>query len=144
MHQCGFFYRLGQTSTKPRFPANTLHSLHWQLFMVQDLILTLKCDNVEACFILSGICFHCLGPKQDVMFVPKCADGCFQFLLAKCIPLIKLQYSFSWKLKISYIIIGERPFLTLKIPVAKYCKFFIWTEAGLPFFNNSSKLDFLS
>ena len=36
----------------------------------------------------------------------------------------------------------ERPFLTLKISVAKYCKFFIWAETDFSFCNNSSRLDF--
>ena len=36
---------LGQTSTKPRSLANILHSLHGQLLIVQDLILSLKTDN---------------------------------------------------------------------------------------------------
>ena len=48
--------------------------------MVQDLILTLKADNVEACFILPAISFHSLSPK---------------------------------------------------ISVAKYCKFFKWTETDV-------------
>ena len=46
---------------------------HWQLLMVQDLILALKADNIETCFILSGISFHSLGPKVDIALVPKCA-----------------------------------------------------------------------
>ena len=40
------------------------------------------------------------------------------------------------------VIIRERLFL--KVSVAKYCKFFIWTETDLPFCNNFSNLDFLS
>ena len=69
--------RQGQTSTK-----------HWQLLIVQDLILALKADNIEASFILSGISFHGLGPKVNIVSVPKCAV--YIFLPAKCIPLIKL------------------------------------------------------
>ena len=42
---------LGQTSTKPRSLTNVMHSLHRQLMMVQNLILALKAENVEACFI---------------------------------------------------------------------------------------------
>ena len=61
--------------------------------MVQDLILALKADNIEACFILSGIRFHSLGPKVDVALVPKCAI--YMFLPAKCIPLIILKLSLS-------------------------------------------------
>ena len=61
--------------------------------MVQDLILALKADNVEAYFIIFGISCHSLGPKLDTMSVPKCA-ACV-FLLAKCIPFLKLQFSFS-------------------------------------------------
>ena len=61
--------------------------------MVQDLILALKADNIEACFILSGISFHNLGPKLDIVPAPKCAVC--MFLLAKCIPLLKLYLSFS-------------------------------------------------
>ena len=60
--------------------------------MVQDLILALKADNVEACFILFGINFHSLGPKLDIVPVPKCA--LCMFPLAKCIPPLKLQFSF--------------------------------------------------
>ena len=41
--------------------------------MVEDLILALKADNVEACFILSGICFLSLCLKLDIVPVPKCA-----------------------------------------------------------------------
>ena len=115
-----------------------MHSIQGQLLMLQYLILALKADNVEACFILSGISFHSLGPKLDILSVPKCAVC--MFLLAKCTPLLKLQLSFSRKLKTWFIIIGERPFLTLKISVAKYCKFFIWTETELSFCNNSLKL----
>ena len=40
--------------------------------MVQDLILALKADKVEACFILSGISFHNLGLRLDIVTVPKC------------------------------------------------------------------------
>ena len=47
------------------------------------------------------------------------------------------------KIKTSCIIIGERLFLNLNITVAKYCKFFIWTETDLFFCSNFSKLDFL-
>ena len=61
--------------------------------MVQDLILALKVDNVEACFILPGIKFHNLGPKLDIVSLPKCAV--YMFLLAKCMPLLKLYLSFS-------------------------------------------------
>ena len=56
--------------------------------MVQDLILALKAENVETCFILSGISFHSLGPELDIVSVLKCA-ACM-LLLAKCIPLLKL------------------------------------------------------
>ena len=94
-------------------------------------------------FYLSGIYyFHSFGPKLDIVSVTKCAVCVF--LLAKCIPLLKLKLSFSWKLKTSFIIIGDRPFLTLKISVAKYGKIFIWTETELSFCNNSSKIDCLS
>ena len=60
--------------------------------MVQDLILALKADNVEACFILSASCFHNLGPKLDIVSVPKCAVC--MFLLAKCISLPKFYLRF--------------------------------------------------
>ena len=60
--------------------------------MVQDLILALKADNVEASFILSGISFHSLGAKQDIVSVPKCAMC--MLLPAKCVPLLKLELSF--------------------------------------------------
>ena len=39
---------------KPKSVTNILHSLHGQLLMVEDLILALKDDNIEACFIFSG------------------------------------------------------------------------------------------
>ena len=39
--------------------------------MVQDLILALKADKVEACLILIGISFHSLGPELDIVSVPK-------------------------------------------------------------------------
>ena len=39
---------------KLRSLTNVFHSLHGQLLMVQNLILALKADNVEACFIFSG------------------------------------------------------------------------------------------
>ena len=61
--------------------------------MAQDLILALKADNVEACFILSGISSHNWGPKLDIVPVPKCAV--YMFLPAKYIPLNKLYLSFS-------------------------------------------------
>ena len=56
--------------------------------MVQDLSLALKADNIEACFILSDISFHKLGHELDIVSVPKCAVC--MFLLAKCIPFLKL------------------------------------------------------
>ena len=65
-----------------------LYSLQGQLLMVQDSNLALKADNVEACFILPGISFHSVGPKLDIVSVRKCATC--MFLLAKCIPLLKL------------------------------------------------------
>ena len=58
-------------STKPRSLTNILHSLHGQLLMVQDLILALKTDNVGACFILSGISFHSLGSKLDIVSIQR-------------------------------------------------------------------------
>ena len=61
--------------------------------MVQDLILVLKADNVEVCFILSDISSHNLGRKLDIVSVPKCAV--FMLLLANCIPLLKLYLLFS-------------------------------------------------
>ena len=79
--------------------------------MVQDLILDLKvildlkADNVEACFILSGVSFQDLGPKLDILSVPKCAV--FLFLL----PILKLYLSLSSKLKTLFIIIGESTFV---------------------------------
>ena len=56
--------------------------------MIKDLILTLKADTVEACLILSGISFLNLGLNVDIVTVPICAV--YMFLLAKCIPLLKL------------------------------------------------------
>ena len=79
--------------------------------MVQDLILDLKvildlkADNVEACFILSGVSFQDLGPKLDILSVPKCAV--FLFLL----PILKLYLSLSSKLKTLFIIVGESTFV---------------------------------
>ena len=79
--------------------------------MVQDLILDLKvildlkADNVEACFILSGVSFQDLGPKLDILSVPKCAV--FLFLL----PILKLYLSLSSKLKTLFKIIGESTFV---------------------------------
>ena len=79
--------------------------------MVQDLILDLKvildlkADNVEACFILSGVSFQDLGPKLDILSVPKCAV--FLFLL----PILKLYLSLSSKLKTLFIIIGDSTFV---------------------------------
>ena len=61
--------------------------------MVQDLILALKTDSVEACFISSGISFHNSGPKLDIVSVPKCAV--YMFLSTKYIPLNKSYLSFS-------------------------------------------------
>ena len=49
---CGFHQRLGQFSTKPRSLKNYLHILQGQLLMVQDLILALKANNVEAWFFI--------------------------------------------------------------------------------------------
>ena len=57
-----------------------MHSLHGQLLMVQDLSLALKVDNIKACFILSDISFHKLGPELDIVSVPKCTVC--MFLLA--------------------------------------------------------------
>ena len=45
--------------------------------MVQVLILALKAGNVEACFILSGISFHNLGPKLDTVSVQNVQYACF-------------------------------------------------------------------
>ena len=56
--------------------------------MVQDLLLALKANNIEAYFILPDISFHKLGPQLDIVSVLKCV-GCM-FLLAKCILLLKL------------------------------------------------------
>ena len=72
--------------------------------MVQDLILALKSDNVEACFILSGISFHKLGPKLDIVSVPKCAVCMFP--LAKCIPLLN-PMMMGWGGVKNYHILGE-------------------------------------
>ena len=43
-----------------------MHNLHGQLLMAQDLSLALKAGNIEACFILSDIIFHKLGPELDM------------------------------------------------------------------------------
>ena len=73
---------------KSRSLTNILHGLQGPLLMAQDLILALKTDNVKACFILSGISFHSLDPKLDIVSVPKCTVCVFH--LAKCMPLLKL------------------------------------------------------
>ena len=88
-----FHQRLGQISAKPRSLKNIFHSLHGKLLILQDLILALKADNAEACFVLSGISFLNFGPKLNIVSVPKSAV--FMFLLTKCIPLLKLKLSFS-------------------------------------------------
>ena len=69
---------------------SVLPSLHGQLLMIQDLTWALKVDNVEVYFILSGISFRNLGPKLDVMLVPKCAVVCM-FLQAKCIQFVRFS-----------------------------------------------------
>ena len=56
--------------------------------MVQGLSLAFKADNIEACFILSDLSFLKLSPGLDIVSVPKCAVC--MFLLAKCIPFLKL------------------------------------------------------
>ena len=56
-------------------------------YMVQELSLAFKADNIEECFILSDISFHKLSPGIDIVPVPKCAVC---ILLAKCIPFLKL------------------------------------------------------
>ena len=43
-----------QNFNKTKILNNILHSLDGELLMVQDLILALRADNVEACFILSA------------------------------------------------------------------------------------------
>ena len=48
--------------------------------MVQGLSLAFKADNIEACFILSDLSFLKLSPGHAVCM----------FLLAKCIPFLKL------------------------------------------------------
>ena len=57
-------------------------------YMVQGLSLAFKADNIEACFILSDLSFLKLSPGLDIVPVPKCAV--YMFLLAKCIPFLKL------------------------------------------------------
>ena len=39
--------------------------------MVQNLIMALKVDNAEACFILSSISFQNSDPKLDIVSGPK-------------------------------------------------------------------------
>ena len=73
---------------KTKILSNILHSLLRHLLMVQNLILNLKPENVGACFILSGISFHNLGPKLGIVSVPKCIVC--MYLLGKFIPLVKL------------------------------------------------------
>ena len=63
--------------SKTKTLTNILHSLNGQLLMVQVLILALKAGNVEACFILSGISFHNLGPKLDTVSVQNVQYACF-------------------------------------------------------------------
>ena len=108
-----------KTSTKPRSLTNILHSLHGQSLMVQDLILALKADNVEVCFIYLVISFHNLSPKLDIVSEPKYAVC--MFLRAKCIPLLKFYLSFSWKLKTLFIIIVERPFVVCQRGQGGWC-----------------------
>ena len=45
--------------------------------MVKDLILALKTDNVDTCFILSGISFYSLGAKLSIVSISEGAVGIF-------------------------------------------------------------------
>ena len=71
------FIRDKKTSTKLGCLINILHNLHGQLSMVQYLTLSLKADNVEVCFIYSGISFYNLGVKLDIVSIPKCPISMF-------------------------------------------------------------------
>ena len=65
------------------------------------------------------ISFHNLGLKLDIASVPKFTVCMFR--LAKCIPLLKLYLPFSWKLKTSFIIIVERPFVVCQRRKGGWC-----------------------
>ena len=54
--------------------------------MVKDLILALKTDNVDTCFILSGISFYSLGANLSIVSISEGAVGIF--LLTKCIQIL--------------------------------------------------------
>ena len=112
------------------------------LSVVHVLILDLNTENGEAFFILSSTSFHIFGPKLAVVSVPECTV-CI-FLFARCYPLLRSKFSFSWKTKTSFIISGERSCFTLQIFVAEYCTFFMWIDTDLPICIKSCKFDFLS
>ena len=66
--------------------------------MFQDFNLDLKTDNAKACFILSGISFRNLGPKLDIVSVPKCTE--FMFLLVHVYHSLNCAFRFLKKLKL--------------------------------------------
>ena len=58
------------------------------------ILLALKADNIEACFILSDISFHKLVPELDIASVTEMSSMCM-FLLAKNVYL-SLNYNFCF------------------------------------------------
>ena len=85
--QVSFFTNVWQSS---------LHNHLW-VSVVYVLIQDLKTDNVKGFFILSGTSFHNIGDEMR----------CSLFLFVRCVPLLRSQFSFSWKIKTSFSISGE-------------------------------------
>ena len=113
-YMCGFHMY-------PRFFMKFLQILHGQLSGVHCLILCLKIFRLSEFFILFGKFRHRTAPI--VVIVSKPNLFVLIFLLVTVTPDLKLYEAFSSKVKISFMIGGDSPILTLYISVNKYCKF---------------------
>ena len=133
-----FCKSIGWNQIKPRL---CLTKFAWAFFWDPFLDFGFK-NGQRRFFISSGNRSHILAPKLEIVSIPQCVVRIF--LRVKWFPLLKLYVGFSWKIKKSFIISGQRSFLTLNYSVAKYYKFFIWTDTDLPCLNKVSKPDFLS
>ena len=110
-YMCGFHMY-------PRFFMKFLQILHGQLSRVHCLILCLKILRLSDFFISFGKFHHRTAPI--VVIVSKPDLFVLIFLLVTVTPD---QEAFSSKVKISFMIGGDSPILTLYISVNKYCKF---------------------
>ena len=91
-----------------------------QFSWTQMFIFSLKSASDSILLYSFGTGFDSLEPRQESVSMPYFVVR--MFLDLKC-KVVRREYDSSINSKTSFMSLGDKPFLTLKIPVISFCRF---------------------